>query len=178
MKQNNDKSAILDLGCARRKVPGTVAVDIYPFEGVDIVHDLNIIPWPIADNSFDIINAKHIIEHVESIPDFMHEVHRVAKAGAKIIIETPHFTSLDSWADPTHKLHLSYNFTDPFTHGRYLADRIGEFEVIKKEISFGSFLMTWPARLICGLFGINFWERYFSFIFRARNIYVELKIIK
>lgn len=178
MKQDNEKPTILDLGCTRGKMPGSVGVDIFPFEGVDIVHDLNILPWPMEDNSFELVNAKHIIEHVDSIPDFMQEIHRVAKPGARLIIETPHFTSLDSWADPTHKWHLSYNFTDLFTRGHYLADRIGEFEIVKKKISFGSFLMTWPARLICALFGINYWERYFSFVFRARNMFVELKIIK
>ncbi len=178
MNDISSPKAILDLGCTRGKIPGSVGVDIYPFEGVDIVHDLNVLPWPIEDNSFDMINAKHIIEHVESIPDFMHEIHRVAKSGATVIIETPHFTSLDSWADPTHKWHLSYNFPDQFTRGNYLADRAGVFQVMEKKISFGSFLMTWPARLICGVFGYNVWERYFSFIFRARNISAELRVIK
>ena len=169
---------ILDIGCGSNKIPGSLGMDIHPYEGVDVVHNLDITPWPIEDNSVDTIMAKHIIEHVESIPAFMKEIHRISKPGGKIIIETPHFTSLDSWADPTHRWHLSSNFTDQFIKGSYLAEQVGEFKILVNKISFGSFIMTWPARLICAVFGRRFWERYFSFIFRARNLYTELEIIK
>lgn len=169
---------ILDLGCCRGKIPGSIGMDIFPYEGVDIVHDLNITPWPIEENSIDTVWAKHIIEHVESIPAFMKEIHRVTKAGGKVIIETPHFTSLDSWADPTHRWHLSTNFSELFTKGHYLSEQTGEFKILVTRVSFGSFVMTWPARLICAVFGKRTWERYFSFIFRARNLYTELSIIK
>ena len=169
---------ILDLGCCQYKIPGSIGMDIHPYEGVDIVHDLNVSPWPIEDNSIDTVSAKHIIEHVDSIPTFMKEIHRVTKPGGTVIIETPHFTSLDSWADPTHKWHLSTNFSEQFTKGNYLAAQTGEFKIIENKVSFGSFIMTWPARLICALFGKRTWERYFSFIFRARNLYTKLEIIK
>ena len=169
---------ILDIGCGSKKTPGSLGIDIHPYEGVDIVHNLDISPWPIEDNTIDVVMANHIIEHVENISNFMKEVHRVTKPSGKIIIKTPQFTSLDSWADPTHRWHLSTNYAEQFIKGSYLAAQVGEFKILVNKVSFGSFILTWPARLICAVFGRRFWERYFSFIFRARNLHTELEIIK
>jgi len=169
---------ILDIGCGYTKTPGAIGIDIHKYEGVDIVHDIDITPWPFEDNTFETVNAKHIIEHVSSIPAFMKEIHRIARPGARLIIDTPHFSSIDSWSDPTHKWHLSCDFADLFTKGRYLAEQTGAYEVIKKKVSFGSFVLTWPQRLICGLFGTYVWERFFCFVFRGRNLHIELSVVK
>ncbi|HYW91701.1 MAG TPA: hypothetical protein VFA95_04430, partial [Gammaproteobacteria bacterium] len=79
---------------------------------------------------------------------------------------------------PTHKHHLSVAFCKPFTDGGYLAAQIPGFSVTKARISFGSFLWTWPGRLICGLFGYRFYEKRFCWIFPASSVIVELKVNK
>lgn len=169
---------VLDIGCGSGKAEGAIGIDIYQYEGVDVVHNIDVTPWPFEDNTFETINAKHIIEHVGSIPSFMKEIHRIGKPGATLIIDTPHFSSRDSWADPTHRWHLSIDFADLFTQGHYLAAQTGEYKILKKKVSFGSFLVSWPQRLICTLFGYYTWERYFCFIFRGRNLHIEMSVDK
>lgn len=75
---------------------------IYQYKNVDAVHNKNILPLSFEDDLFDIVITKHIFEYIESSPAFMKEIHRVSKPGGKVIIETPHFTSLDSSSDLTH----------------------------------------------------------------------------
>ena len=94
---------VIDLGCGRRKVPGATGLDFAAIEGVDIVHDLNMTPYPIEDGSYDEIHARHVIEHVDSIGKFMDEVHRIVRNGAMVFISTPHYSWSGSWRDPTHK---------------------------------------------------------------------------
>jgi predicted SAM-dependent methyltransferase len=98
---------ILDIGCGKNKLPGSVGIDIVPLEGVDVVHDLNQFPYPFSDNTFDQIRMIHVIEHLHSVVKTMDEVHRIAKPGAVVEITTPHHTDASSWQDPTHIWHLN-----------------------------------------------------------------------
>ena len=59
-----DKTRI-DLACGQNKREGFIGVDIVSAPGVDIVHDLNVYPWPFEDNSVDEINCSHYIEHIK-----------------------------------------------------------------------------------------------------------------
>ncbi len=63
MTQNTN--LILDIGCGINKIPDAVGMDIDPDSKADIIHDLNVFPYPINDNAFDRIYAKHIIEHLD-----------------------------------------------------------------------------------------------------------------
>jgi ubiquinone/menaquinone biosynthesis C-methylase UbiE len=105
---------ILDIGCGKHKWPGSVGLDIRTSEGVDVVHDLNQFPYPFPDNSFDRIRVIHVIEHIQSIPRTMEEIHRIARHGAQIDIETPHYTDASSWQDPSHVWHLNTRSFDFF----------------------------------------------------------------
>ena len=55
---------IFDLGCGSRKAPGSIGVDIHRWPGVDVVADLNQVPWDLEDSAFDTILCTHFIEHV------------------------------------------------------------------------------------------------------------------
>lgn len=52
----------LNLGCGTRVRKGYRNIDITPYPGVDLAHDLNI-PLPFDDKSVDEIFASHVIEH-------------------------------------------------------------------------------------------------------------------
>ncbi len=95
---------VLDVGCGdHKKVPWAVGLDIVKTAAADVVHDLNRYPWPFEDNSFDLIVASHVVEHIDDILTLCGELHRIAKPGALVRIATPHYTSPDAWADPTHR---------------------------------------------------------------------------
>jgi ubiquinone/menaquinone biosynthesis C-methylase UbiE len=167
----------LDVGCGRFKESEYVGIDIHPWPGVDIVWDLENYPWPIEDNSFDYIKVNHVVEHINDQIGFFREMHRVASGGAIVHLETPHFSSRDSWADPTHVRHMSLFFTDQMTGHGYLVDATGEFELVSRRVNFGPLLGSMRARLICKLRGYERWERS-AFKMPARNIYVDLKVVK
>jgi len=98
---------VLDLGCGKNKTSGAIGVDLMKFTDVDIVHDLNALPYPFPENFFDAVILNHVVEHLESLVNTVREVHRVLKPGGEAWIATPHFTDSHSWIDPTHKSHLS-----------------------------------------------------------------------
>ena len=89
-------SEILDIGCGQSKTPGAVGIDILPAPGVDIVHDLNRLPWPLEPNRFDAIICSHVLEHLLDLVGVLNEIHRVSRNGARVKIITPHFSILRS----------------------------------------------------------------------------------
>src|SRR5689334_7975502 len=72
---------ILHLGAGSRKVVGAVTVDINPRLSPDIVWDLNDFPYPLGDNSFDVVVCEHVMEHLEHVVSVMEEIHRVLRPG-------------------------------------------------------------------------------------------------
>ncbi len=167
----------IDLGCGPKKLEGYYGVDFYPFEGVDLVQDLNKSKWDIPDSSCTEINASHVVEHIEDLANFFKEIYRISADGCLIHLSTPHYSSNNSWADPTHIKHLSIDFCEPFISG-YMKEKIGNFKVVKKKLSLGSIFFSWPSRLIIFISGYKYYERHFAWMFPARNIYITLKSIK
>ena len=169
----------LDIGCGAAKPAGFDGLDIYPYEGVDIVHDLGAEgDWPIEDNRYSLVRAWHVIEHLRDLRKFFTEVHRVAKNGAGVYIATPHYSSRNSWADPTHLHHLSVDFCDTFLEGGYLAPHFPRFKRKHRRITFGGVLFTWPGRTYCRLLGCESFEKHFAWIIPASSIIVELEVVK
>lgn len=54
----------LDIGCGQNKNPGFIGMDFEAFKGVDIVHNVELFPWPIPDESFYLAVASHLVEHI------------------------------------------------------------------------------------------------------------------
>jgi len=167
----------LNIGCGTDKQEGFIGIDILDLDGVDIVWNLEKFPWPLEDNSFDYIKACHIVEHINDLVGFFREILRIASNDAILRIETPHFSSSNSWADPTHVKHLSLFFTDPFTRGTYLTEAKIRFELVSRRVSFGHLIGSMKARLISKLFGYKRWEKN-AFRMPACNIYIVLKVVK
>jgi len=167
----------LEIGCGNNKKEGYFGIDIHQYEGVDLVQNVSEAPWKIEDSSCTEIYANQVIEHIPDLRLFFSEMYRVAKDGCKIRLTTPHYSSYNSWGDPTHIHHLSVSFCKPLTQG-YLSHQIPGFEVIAEKITFGSFLWTWPGRLICALLGNRFYEKRFAWIFPASSVVVDLTVNK
>ena len=82
----------LNLGCAGFKKPGYINVDWQSIVEPDVSHDLNQYPYPFEDNGFDLIEAFHIIEHLDRPFLVMKEIHRILKPGGTVHIKVPHFS--------------------------------------------------------------------------------------
>jgi predicted SAM-dependent methyltransferase len=79
-------SAVLNLGCGRKHLPGAVNLDCTARSKPDVVHDLDLRPWPFSDNQFDKVYAFDVVEHLTDTVAAMEEIHRICRDGASIEI--------------------------------------------------------------------------------------------
>lgn len=95
----------LDIGCGKNKLADYTGMDVLAFEGVDIVHDARVTPWPFEDNSVDAVHSSHFLEHLTGAEriGFFNELYRVLKPGAVATIITPHWSNERAYGDPTHQ---------------------------------------------------------------------------
>lgn len=78
----------LNLGCGRDLRKGYVNVDRRP--PVDLIFDLDSLPWPFASDSVDEIYMSHILEHLKEPKLALRECHRILKPGGLLEIRVPH----------------------------------------------------------------------------------------
>lgn len=83
-------------------------LDIDPNCKPDVVHDLNVLPLPFADNTFDEIHAVDILEHTGQQGDWkfffaqFSEFWRILKPGGYFVGACPKWDSPWAWGDPGH----------------------------------------------------------------------------
>ena len=106
----------LVLGCGLKKPAGSIGIDMNPGTTADLLYDLNRPPYPLKADSFERILCHDILEHLDDIVAVMREIHRIGAPGALVDIKTPHFSSILSWNDPTHRHHFSRTSFEYFTH--------------------------------------------------------------
>lgn len=117
-KEIQPEIVAVDLGCGQAKAPiefftdnlkitptKVIGLDIANCEGVDIIHDLTVFPYPIEDESVDAIHSSHFVEHLDGIErmKFFDECHRILKPGGKMRLIHPYYKSVRAIQDPTHK---------------------------------------------------------------------------
>ncbi|MCF7835509.1 MAG: methyltransferase domain-containing protein [Candidatus Marinimicrobia bacterium] len=125
----------LNLGCGAYKKEGYTNIDISPERKPEIVHDLNNFPYPFFDNTFELIEADHVLEHLKDVFSAMKEIHRISKTGAKIIIHVPHFSR--GFSHPDHK--RGFDFTFPYYFNPSFNEGYQGFEFKLKKIKFNWF---------------------------------------
>lgn len=83
-------------------------VDFNSEHSPDVIHDLNVLPWPFEDNSYEEIHCYNILEHLSSQGDYktffkhFEEMWRVLKNGGYICGISVDFDSIHLWSDPGH----------------------------------------------------------------------------
>lgn len=123
MAESSIAARVLDIGCGASKLAGAFGMDRLPLPGVDLVHDLDATPWPLASDRFDHVRALDVLEHVADFVAVVGEIWRVCRAGATVEVRMPFMGSLHHHTDPTHRraaTHRTFDYFDPRTHlGRY-----------------------------------------------------------
>lgn len=108
---------ILNLGCGLKHMIGAINIDAYENAKPDILHDLNITPWPFENDSIDAIFASHIFEHLTNWWGAFEECGRILKAGGTLEIATPDASSDSALAYRDHyQVFMLYSFHGAFTH--------------------------------------------------------------
>jgi SAM-dependent methyltransferase len=103
---------LLDLGCGNQPyrswyeplVARVTALDAAPLPGVHVVAFADAVP--LADESFDVILATEVLEHVNNAEKAMSEIFRLLRPGGHVIVTVPYLY-------PTHEAPYDYR---RFTH--------------------------------------------------------------
>ena len=169
------KLAKLNLGSGARPMDGYINVDKIPgIAGVDVVHDLDVYPWPFEDNSMEEVIMDQCLEHLVDRNRAMKEIHRVLKKGGLARISVPHFTWQFACTDPTHRHFFAYNTFFYYTgRGGYFDF---QFSSCKVKLVFGKRLSVWNI-LLEPLFNLmpNVYEQSPLRVFPALKIEAVLK---
>lgn len=177
---------ILDIGCGKKKYPAAIGIDRVFLEGVDKVWDLNVFPYPFESESFDLIVARHSLQHLHDIVLVMNEIHRLLKKDGIVKIYVPHYASDNYNTDPTHKTHFGYRSINYFCnnvnfHYTFYTDKY--FRLVERYLSFRQIddksIFKNPFRLIGIEWLINkfprIYERFLVYILPPSEIYFQLK---
>jgi SAM-dependent methyltransferase len=70
---------------------------------VDVVHDLDVYPWPFDDDTAERIEAIDLLEHLGDTVAFMDECWRILRADGVLHVQAVGWQSENLWRDPTHK---------------------------------------------------------------------------
>lgn len=172
---------MVDVGCGRNKRPGSIGVDRNPRTAADVLADIDRGGLPFRDGSVGAISLVHVIEHVSDIVATLEEAHRVLRPSGRLLIETPHYSDASSFADPTHRWHLSSfsfrYFTEDGGFDYYSGCR---YRQVRLEVKL---LRLW--RLLGFEFAVNrsrafrkLWEYYLCFLVRGKALVFEFEAVK
>jgi len=70
-----------------------IGVDICRKAGLKVFHG-DLASAAFKDNSFDIVSARQVIEHIPDPADFMREIARILKRGGRLVLKTPNSMAL------------------------------------------------------------------------------------
>lgn len=168
----------LDIGAGDvTQIPGAIRLDIARDCRPDVVADVNA-PLPFASDAFDVVGAFDVVEHVADLVRLVEEVHRVLRPGGVFRVTTPHFSSSNAYADPTHRRALSLRSFDCFAGDhplRYYST--ARFRVRTASLMFKG---RWLGRL---MFHVArrfpaWYEDRLAWMFPAWFLYFELEAVK
>jgi hypothetical protein len=105
----------------------------------------------------------------------MEEIHRIARPGARVYIEVPHFSHPDAYRDPTHSHYFTYFSFDYFTgdpmYPEYTKVR---FKIVSKRFRATSGI----NRFLSSRLDPRLYEERFSRIFPSYGLELELEVVK
>jgi SAM-dependent methyltransferase len=82
---------------------------------IDVAWDLNVLPWPWGDGSFDLIIALSVFEHLTlDLVQSMDECWRILAKGGQIALKVPMWNCEAAYRDPTHRWRFSPQTIDLF----------------------------------------------------------------
>jgi len=107
---------ILNLGAGNKLVAGAVQHDrVKHRPEIDVVWDLNDLPWPWADESFDMIVACAVLEHLRiNLIESVNECWRILRKNGTLHMKLPYWNSANSYRDPTHYWRFDLRTCDLF----------------------------------------------------------------
>jgi len=176
----------LNLGCGEDIKEGFVNLDSVKARGVDVVHDLNKIPYPFRDEEFEEIHAFHVLEHLDG--DWfkiIKELSRILKKDGVILIKVPHFTSPIAFME-NHRRFFRYRSFESFDDQKNMKalDQKNnyKFEISERKIIFTkklfvyNYIVEWFVNLNKNS-ALLYENTFLRALFPAEQIFFRLKKI-
>lgn len=134
----------LNLGSGENRKEGYINIDWNSLANPDVLHNLNVSPHPFTDNTFDLIEASHVLEHLDKPFAVMKELHRLLKPGGKLIVKVPHFSRGFTHAEHSHGFDVTFPlyFNPAFTKSGFFGV---EFMLEKLKLSWLAFFHLLPS---------------------------------
>jgi len=170
---------VLAIGSPGNADPSIMTVDVNPAIKPDVVHDLNVVPWPFEDNQFKKIICYHVIEHLVDIEPCMHELHRICDPTGEIYIEVPHHTSFYA-KSLHHKLQFHYFSIDEYIDNGVEKDwhtSCARFKLLDRKITFHRSFRKYFFHKLFNLRPLMY-ERFWAYVCPAEHIKFWLQPIK
>lgn len=147
---------VLDIGCGRQKLSGSIGADYHPHPGVDVVCDLNR-ELPFGDSTVDVVFANQVLEHIVHLEGLVYEVHRILRPGGQFVAHTPYFRSAWAHIDPTHVRSFTLSTLDYFVRGTYCYDyyRFAEAAFSAKDVYLDTDYRWGPLRALFSTLAIR-----------------------
>jgi len=144
-----------------------VKCDLFPYSP-DIIK-VNVLKIPFKNESFDVLIANHVLEHVSDDIQALREISRVLKLNGLAILQTPFSNKLlHTWADPgidTEEIRLeAYGQEDHVRlYGKDVFNRFAVFNLVPRIKKHGAFVSDMDPKR----FAVNENEPFFLFEKRA-----------
>ena len=180
----NKKNKVLDIGSGSDKTPGAISLDFNAKFHPDVVHNLNIFPYPFKSNQFNSVNIKSVLFLLNDSVKVMEEIYRISRNNATVLVIQPYFRSQWNYVDPWVKnfgtVH-SFRFYDPndiifkryqYTDAKFVTSKILFDEYILKPKISHKFLIWFANKYP------RQYEKRLSHFFPLDMISFYLKVIK
>ena len=168
----------LNFGCGTKYLKGYINADIDRKIRADVYFDFSKFPYPFEDNTFDGVYTDCCLEHLNNVEKVMEELHRICKNGTIIEIKVPYFTSPGAITNFHHITYFgsnTFNIFKPENQYHYYVPV--DYEILKDKIIFGRLYRALGLGYLFNKFA-TMYECFFCFIFPARGMEYNLRVIK
>ena len=171
----------LHIGCGDIYLEDYLNTDHNPKWKVDEILDLDVFPYKFKDNTFKVVYASHILEHVNDFWKTFKELLRITKDGGIIHIRVPHFSCGMGYNDLTHKRFFGWHTFQQILDNYGFKYECTNFKIISRRYNWTTDNHPIMNAIISPLFNIipkGFYERFCCWIFPVYEIELKLEVIK